>query len=1014
MRLLHAICTRASESNEAPFAALFEAYDNVFAEREIDQNRDGVVFRYLMRVGDTTRAANKARKPVDLVERLRSVLEALGITFVDHPGNEPEEETGTGEELRVSPRKPYKSPNRRVSFDDARLEETWLSEHSQPVNPPSPAALHGLLSLPPRRGRHNTSERRARSTSSQRSYLVRSEAPKYSQHASPPTAEPSEPDDQGNPTLLFETSQTQLEQNAEAFLSTSSIRCARQALQAWHNNALQLQQARSQAYSNAVAHDRRILKRQALDQWRAALAMRLQERRDERLLKRLSEKAQRAREAFLLHKAFTHWALLCEDEKLQAKVAQCHVLKVTYFKRWKAIASENQMKVRSILVRKHISVWRARTARRLLQEEQAEAHYEEALMKKCKTMWFWHFCSRRVEGWHEQWIERRTLSRLADSLQSRQEEERQAEQRYCSQIVRKTFKALTSRLQDHRDRLETAQQHHERAISTKVLSGVHLQTKMAPVARTLRVKIDDNLQRKALRVWHLSISVARQAAQVDRKRILQTAWTNWNDALRCKALAQRIDERVLVENVYRWVLQERLRLFQRTFNARLISRVLGWWRAKVEEDRDKLADAEVVFAERQRRRKLAYGMFQLNIEMRSREDAERVALEFGNSRALPKVLDTWREKSDHMKRLAKMAADGRFYSLCSPVLRTWKERTSEHKANRRRDAYAQIRARVKIQLVGRCFVKWRTACMEIHSMDGEALRRAEARVADIGTRAFARWREKSAEYADLNIQAVDMDQQKLLSSALNAVVVRQADFVTMDQQALDFRQETDLGLLAGALRRVQWATFTAARKLESADALWLRNRDQHIKQMLRHWAAQTAERRAAATQEEGQSEAPQDEPESPSLRPASRAASRSAGTGAADLGLPSSPPQMSTTPRYMRTPSRPRRAGRFRPLPTPVPFTPMAFDSALIATSPAPIPSVQSAEPQEQTYESLTPQVTPFSRKLRAGGFPSAVPPSAIRSTGLGRSVHGGTGKSVRFAGSSRFRGGNEGHVKNS
>jgi protein SFI1 len=243
----------------------------------------------------------------------------------------------------------------------------------------------------------------------------------------------------------------------------------------------------------------------------------------------------------------------------------------------------------------------------------------------------------------------------------------------------------------------------------------------------------------------------------------------------------------------------------------------------------------------------------------------------------------------------------------------------------------------------------------------------------------------------------------------------------MEQQALDFQQETYLSILAGALRRVQWATFTATRKVESADALWARNRDQHIKQMLRHWAAQTAVRRSAALRDREAPARDDEEPDSPSLRPASRAASRSR---ARDYLLPSSPPThdlLQSTPGYMRTPSRPRRAGRFRPLPTPAAFTPMAFESSYLVTTPAPIPpgdtSVFGDPPNRDDTEGLTPQITPFSRKLRAGGVGAGVsrpPTSALRGGDFRRSTQGGTNKSVRFAGSSRFRGADELHVKNS
>ena len=971
----------------------------------MDAERDGALFSYVMRVGETTKSANREGKIVDLVEQLRGILESLGITVLDPPDDNELDDT---EAFEVpSPRKKLiRSSKRRVSFDDANLEETWLSEHSRPINPPVRAAPPGLLSLPAQRGRNTTSQRRTRSTSGQRQLPFRRAAPKSSQHNLPTNDHASEMYDQLNPTLYFEPSQTQLEQNAEAFLSTSALRSTRQALHSWHDNALRVQGMRSQAYATAIVHDRRTLLKQAFDQWRSALSIRVQEQRKERHLEKLCERAKHFRDKYLVNKAFTHWAMSCEEEQLRTKVAQRHVLRVTYFRRWRAIASENQAKVRRILARKYLAVWREKTARRLLWEEQAEALYEERLTKRCKSAWFWHFCSRRVEGWHEQWVEKKGFRRLVESWQASQQRQRQADQFYDSHLARRIIRALQNQCQSRVEDDILVREHRERNTASKCLSLLRIQVKLRPIARDLRRRVDDNLKRKSLSIWRNELGLSRQAEEVNRNRILQKAWTNWNDSLRCKALAQKIDERVLMENLYRWILQERLSLFQRTANGRLLGRAISWWRGKVAEERNHLADAEVVFQERQRRRRLAFGMIRLNMATRAQEDADRAAVEFVNSRALPKVLEAWKEKSNQLRQLAKWADDARFYCLCSGALRVWRERTSEHKANRRREAYIQIRARVKIALVSRCVGKWRTACTEVQSMNDEANRIAQARVADVVSRAFAHWQEQAARYAHLDVQAGQLDQQKLLSSALAAMTLKRAKLAGMDQEAFDFQHDTDLALLAGALRRLQWATFTASRKVESADALWARNRDQHIKHMLRHWAAQTAARRATLP-ETGDVTEVQDEPESPSLRPASRAVSRSAVT---DRALTSSPPTHNTlgaTPSYMRTPSRPRRAGRFRPLPTPAPFTPMAFDTGMLATTPAPVPTTQPISSEEQPFEGLTPQVTPFSRKLRAGGFAAAAPaaPSASvpRSSVFRRSVQGGTGKSVRFAGSGRF-----------
>lgn len=944
---------------------------------------------------------------MNLITQLKNLLKARDITVLDSEEDIPEDETEATQDVRPQ-KTSLRARQRRVSFDDANFEETWLSEHSRPINHPPPlAAPRTLLNLPPRRGRTATSGRRIRSTSAQREPPSRRAAPKLAQHNVPPAEDAPRLGHQMNPILYLEPSQTQLELNADVFLSTLALRSSRHALHAWHDNTLRLQAMRLQAYSTAVAHDRRTLLKQAFDQWRSALSLRAQEHRKERHLERLCERAKYFRDRYLVNKAFTHWAMSCEEEKLRLKVAQRHVLRVTYFRRWRAIASENQAKVRRILVRKYFALWREKTARRLLWEEQAEAHYEERLMKKCKTAWFWAFCSRRVEGWHEQWVEKKSFRRLAAGWQESQVRARQAEQLRDSNLERKALRTLTTQLQGRREDANLVRENHERLIVSKCLTAVRVHAKLQPLARNIVRRLDDNTRRKALNMWRHHLNLSRRANEVNRNRILQNAWSRWNDSLRCKVLAQKIDERVLMENLYRWILQERMSLFQRTANARLLGRAFAWWQSKVAEERDQLGDAERLFKERHRRRRLAFGMRQLHIATRSREDADRAAVEFSNARAIPKALEVWKARSNRSRQLAKWAADARFYFLCSGVLKVWNERTSEHKANRRRDAYVQVRAKIKIWLATQCFSKLRSVCATIRSMDDEAERRSRARVADVGSKAFVRWRERTTANFELDAQALTLDHGKLRSAAFAALSLAREHLASLDQQAHEFQRNTDLSLEAGALRRLQWATFTASRKVESADALWARNRDQHVRHMLRHWAVQTATRRAAAAGTGDVTEIQEDEPESPSLRPASRAASRSA---IPDLALPSSPPiqaVLGTTPSYLRTPTRHRRAGRFRPIPTPAPFTPMAFDSVLLATTPAPVLPTQLPSAEKHPFEGLTPQVTPFSRKLRAGGFPQATstapPPSALRSSVFQRSLQPGTSKSVRFAGRGRF-----------
>ncbi|KAI7017176.1 hypothetical protein KC355_g3756 [Hortaea werneckii] len=966
--LAHQITTRAQKHHSAlpSYKALFAAYDDVFREQGLESEHDSHIFRVLLRVGATARERGHERGgTVDLVGCLTSLLEAHGITVIDYsesgeleageedtksvafngPGTETQAKiNGVGTERKKSQSRAEK---RRVSFDDAKLDETWLSEHSRSLAP-SPSENLGpwqnqhFLAQPARKGRTNSNlgqGRRARSTSSQRhqtyarphertkevarkrSTDIKNEADYYDQ------------DTNGNPTLLFEPSQTQLEANADAFFSTSTIRIARRALHIWHDAAIYTHQNNVQAFAIATAHDRRTLIKQAFDVWRNAYVESREERRLEENCVKEENKWFRGWEAHIVDKAFTHWRQATFDQRHLTELAKKRILQVRYFSRWKALTVENARKCR------------------LQNDNQASTHYDHQLKTAC-------------------------------------------------------------------------------------LRTITIHANLAPIAKTFTLKINLDLQRRAFKTWHHRLQLERQAAEVNHQRVLQSAWTKWNDNLRCRALGQRIDERVLIESLYKWALAEREQLFTRAMDGKVLRHAFGWWRYRAGEAQDKLTMAERVFAEQQHRRRLAQAMGCLNREMRRLEDLDRMAIEFANARVLPRFLQGWAQKARNAMELQRWACDARFYTLATRSLAVWRERTTQHVHARRREAYTHVRGRMKFRIVRNCFGRWRDQAVVAKSMDGEAEYRLQERNRRAAIEALGRWQEKTAQVRELSERADALDRTRLLVSALAAIAAAHSQHQELERQADDFRHEQELVLLGAMMKKLQWTQFTAARRAESAEALVLRNRDQHIRQMLRHWALSTADRRTIRNSTPAPKEGEDDEPESPSLRPASRqrAASRSRERPGF---LPHSPPEPSTTPGYMRTPSRSsKHAGRFRPLPTPKAMTPFSFGEGYLSTTPAPLPSIQQTsrsaaggtdvvpstneqESQERDIagnedgmSTLTPQITPFARKLRAGGFGgsnaasagtanmAATPgPSVLRSSVFGRSVLGGTAKSVRFAG---------------
>lgn len=999
-----------------------------------------------MRVVKPARRAYRVGRPTNLEPYLVGFLEANNITCVEptEDGGEYDGESaygvggddddGTGEltrsmnaaKISADGRRPPR--RRRASESEAQVEESWLEGHSKPLLPPVQSSPQGLLRLPPRRGRNRDVRTRARSTSShgtRRRYEV---AAKHTHHVNQSTGNASEEEDAPNRTLLFQPPYSQLVENAEAFFATTELRCARRCLRTWLDKALALQTRRHEDYQRAMIHDKRMLVRQSL----VVLSDHVKNTRAER--ERLAQLDAvlayllRKRNLVILAKAFSHWDESAKHQERVTSLAQMHMLKIKYFKQWRRIAAQNIERARAILTRKYVKLWRDRTARRLLDYEKAEARYEEALMMKCYKQLFFSFCSRQVEGVHERRFELDMLRTWRAQLQTIRNHQEQAAQIRKQSLQRTVFQTLKTRLHQRNVVAQRAQAHYNDALQSECLAVLRVQAKLQPRARQFAVTFDNNLKIKALRVWHLHLELSRQAAEVDRKRVLQSALTSWNDSLRCNTLIHHIDQRLVVESMYKWVVKRRLVQAVRDRNTKLVSSALTTWVSRLRQARWTLEDAEAAFYARQDQRRLRTGLRQLHAALRQREANQQSAIEFRNARALPHALEQWRSRLKHVQQLSKWATDARFYCLATKSLQVWKDQTREHQQQRRREAYRHIRARVKIRLVRSCFATWRSRAAQIGAMQAQADSLTQTRVVKIGTAAFDGMRQRSARHVEDHLLATSIDQRRLLISALAAFQQNHEQLVVLDNWAAEFHHESDLALLASLLKRLQWASFTYARQSENAEALLARNRDQHVRQMLKHWAHQALSRRRQKT--EAAVERSHDA-ESPSLRPASRRAARS--SDPRSNAFTSSPPDIyrqtpkSAVPAYLRTHGTPRRTGRFRPLPMPAQATPMAFDRAYYVTTPAPLVSLATAttaaedlDAAADVFDALTPQITPFARKLRAGGVTpaaptintggtkgalGAAPPSALRTSVLGRSVgFGGTGKSVRFApASSRF-----------
>ncbi|KAI4746979.1 Sfi1-domain-containing protein [Aureobasidium sp. EXF-12298] len=902
INILFQIVSDAQQSPHPPVKALFAAYDKVLAEHGIAQEHDQRFFRYVLRLGEG--ASHNTRS---LMFRLRKLLAKLDIHIVvqdDQDAVEDEEVGLSPDNVRPTQELGQSSAtrSRRASFNDTRLDETWLSggrlDPARSAHSPraslddlsrrqgpsinAPRASNGV----PSRGRVDTQSqtqpRRSHSLSTQGSVrATRPPAPEPWLRHQPPldyqnglTDDETESDIPSSPPVLpshyhpvpqhIEPIEAELTYEADAFYHTSQIKTARRCL-----HQLSLESSRIQHMGRiAQNHDQRLLKTQALSIWAAKLLDRRQAVETEQFFEQYERRATRARDLFLLNKAFTHWAQSTSDEVARTSVARRHILRTRYFNAWRDITAVNDLKCRRLGLRKWFSVWRTNAARKAVDNERAVAIYEENLVRRIWWQWFWAFCERKAPVWHDYRAKQSCLRRLTGAVTRLRQHGAAAANMRNTNLLKKTFGTLIARKTVIQSLDRSAEELHRTSLMNNCFHHMVQESKLGHASKEISSVVSRRLLTTAVSMWQLNAQLSQQAVAADRQRILQNAWTNWNDNLRARALITKIDDRVILENLYKWVLQSRLALFRRVMDSKLQERALQTLSLRLVEQRFHLEEAAMIFKEHKRRRTLASVMLRFHGISRAEEMMERQALEFRNTRVMNAVLPTWAQRTKHLMKLDRWSNDARFYCLANGTIKKWKDATSQAQRNKRRDAYVQIRGRVKLRMVRDCFAVWRERASVVTQLNAAAVEHANSRHINAGTTIFSLWRDRTQQNNQLSIQAEEFSARLLFLRTIATLVSKGQEVLLHHAQALTLRAQTVDVLATGTLKKLKWTLFCHRRNLDSAAALEQRNSQQHRRNMLRYWAEQASRRRAARTLPLPLDTQQDDVPESPTKAPA--------------------------------------------------------------------------------------------------------------------------------------------------
>ncbi|OAX85371.1 hypothetical protein ACJ72_00260 [Emergomyces africanus] len=896
VNILAKIISRAEQQPDVhrlPFRAIFAAYDSVLSENGIEAETDRTYLRFLFQLG------GKSVPGDSLYEKFETLLLRMGIEVEyrdERKGGERTEDVAIvdtesnaaqAEEENAAQWRPNGYPagrelrSRRASFNsmyDAANETTqrsvyrpssrssvsrlevgtrilWPPSTRKEIGPlgPAPAFLEpgsrmtgnkttinstrrqlqaGVI-IAPHAQHLNLSVNEDKITNYGKSYQL-------SLDSSEESDEPLEHDDHIPkahlpPELLYQPSLSHLLRDASTFNTYRQRGAVRRIFAEWSERAKRQQHNFEYMQRIAANHDATTLQRQAFDIWRAELQRKRQEAQTARFFKHLEKRAARARDLYLLTKAFTHWAQITSDEEQKTSAARRHILSIKYFNAWREITAVNEMKTQRLALMKPFRAWKTIFQRVQRNDAQAVAFYRENLVKSAYWKWFWGFCDRRAPQWREYRLKHKSLLSWLRALRTQRERDQEIDVHNKQALLRTTLQKWFQKKGAIVSAQQQAISRWKIELAEKCFSEWRIRTHLEPIAIKVSASIDRRFLRTSIKTWMLQARMSRHSREVDRLRIMRNAWTAWNDKLRCLALSSRIGERVVLQALYKWVLMARFRLMSRIHEQRVKSEILAKLTLNSRGIYTRLLRQEEDFRAHRSRELLQSKLYDWREKLATQRRREHIALVFYAPRLEQETLDVWRSRIRQVSQLESWAENARFYLLMMECLKQWRTATVISSKKRRQDAYATVRRKMKRNLASRVLSSWRSRTVAITSLEADAVYLDRNRLFKMGIGTFDRWRVETAQRLANVCDSEIYYSRQLAYSCLTRIVGLFTRISAQDEKATQFQEIHVSALAATQLRKLSLRIFQIKASLETADALNERNIRKHHRNMFRHW-----------------------------------------------------------------------------------------------------------------------------------------------------------------------------------
>lgn len=641
---------------------------------------------------------------------------------------------------------------------------------------------------------------------------------------------------------IYAPSRTQLLRDAYIFHSYRIRSVARDAVEKWCHAALEAKDHHEHMYRIASAHDKEVLLRQAFEHWRLRLHEKKQAVETRRYFDRLERRVAKARDLYLLTNAFTHWLQCAQDEVLRTSLARQHVLSIKYFHAWKDLTIANQKKAYVQCLQKYLIVWRRRYFQAVTNEIKADLAAQRRLMRNAYWHWFWSFCEARAPVWQARRLKQRSLLKWVNAFQTNRQRDQQvtlhielASRRFSVSVwLAKARKAL------HNE--EVAASYRRQKLTSRALGAWVRTRRYSPLVQQVSNMADWRVAGVTFGLFINRYRLEKQAKQLKRLRVMRNAWTQWNDHLRWQTLARRVDDRRLLEALYKWTIAERLSLLRRLSEQRLKGRCLLKLRDQWSLREAKRNDASRVIETQTTRRSLHLILLQWRLRSRTFLQNQKVAIEFHAPKVSYEALQSLTRVLEEVRILNRMARDAAFYFTAKCSLKRWHIAAVESKRQKRRSAYIVVKRKTKMNLASAILQRWRSATAVAQDIADEATLFDHNRLLRLAATLFSQWRSAYENTVDLQFQATSRCEEQSLLRHLRIWRQRTAYFTDLDRKALLYAFSQQQNLAFNCLNKLRLRLIELKGPQATAENLRVRYQKRHFHRTLRYWQDKVANR----------------------------------------------------------------------------------------------------------------------------------------------------------------------------